>query len=107
MPYDTEAARFAELLKEHDSKARADQLVNLSLEHFRAGRFEQSIDVAKQAVAIDPRSAEAYNNMAAAYNSLGRWSDGIEAAKKALTINPGFQVAKNNLAYAEAKLAGK
>jgi tetratricopeptide (TPR) repeat protein len=56
-----------------------------------------------------PDFAEAYNNIAAAYNSMNRWEDGIHAAQEAIRLKPDFQLAKNNLAWAVSqrqKVAG-
>jgi len=54
---------------------QADAFLNQSLEHYQAGRFQESINAAKQVLALNPKSAEAYNNIAAAYMSkIGRAS---------------------------------
>jgi tetratricopeptide (TPR) repeat protein len=85
--------------------ANADQLVNLSLHHFQRGSYGECIDTARQALALRPDYAEAYNNMAAAYAARGDWDDAIQAAHAALRLNPALQLARNNLAWAEREKA--
>jgi Flp pilus assembly protein TadD len=79
-------------------------LVVLSDQMYRARRYPQALAIAQRAVSIDPQSADAYNNMAAAYNALSRWDDGARAATEAVRIRPGFDLAINNLRFAEERL---
>jgi len=58
------------------------------------------IDAANHALQLKPDYAEAYNNIAAGYQSLGQWDDAIRASQQALRLNPNLQIASNNLAYA-------
>jgi tetratricopeptide (TPR) repeat protein len=69
--------------------------------YHQAGQYWQSIGAAQEALRRRPDYAEAYNNIAAAYESLGMWNQAIEAAQEALRIRPDFQLASNNLAWAE------
>jgi len=80
-----------------------DGLINLSLLYYQERRYSDCIRTAKQALERKPDSAEAYNNIAAAYNSMGLWDDGIQAATEATRLKPDFQLAKNNLQYAIAQ----
>ena len=57
------------------------------------------------ALVVDPSSAEAWNNIAAAHAGLHEWSLAIAAAQKAVALKPGFQLAKNNLAWARGEKA--
>src|SRR5262249_22064087 len=97
-PHDAEAQRYAAVAQ--SAKATPEQYLNLSLHHYRNGRFEECIKAAKEALGLRPDYAEAYNNIAAAYQSMQRWDDAIAAAKEALRIKPDFQLARNNLLYA-------
>lgn len=74
-------------------------LVNLSLSLSHAGKYGESVAAARKAVALDPRSAEAWNNIAAGEEALGHWDEAIDAARQAIALRPDFQLAKNNLAW--------
>ncbi len=79
---------------------RPDELLNLSLSLYQAGKFEESIRAAQAALQIDPNYAEAYNNIAAAYSALRRWDESIAAARQALRLKPDSTLARNNLNWA-------
>ncbi len=78
----------------------AGEYVDLSLALNRQGRYQDSIAAARQALELDPNSAEAWNNIAANDEALHRWDEAIAAAGKAVALRPDFQLAKNNLAWA-------
>lgn len=79
----------------------AADLINRSLALNQQGKFEESIAAARAALRLDPGSAAAWNNIAAANEALHRWDDSIAAAQQALRLQPDFQLAKNNLAWSE------
>jgi tetratricopeptide (TPR) repeat protein len=81
----------------------ADDYVNVSLAHYRAGRYEECIQAAREALKLQPDYAVAYNNIAAAYSAMANWDAAIAAARAALNIQPAFQLALNNLAWAESQ----
>jgi len=58
--------------------------LDLSLKDYQVGNFEASIAAAKQALKLRPNYAEAYNNIAAAYNSMAKWDQGIQAGLEAV-----------------------
>jgi protein O-mannosyl-transferase len=78
----------------------AEILLDLSLHQYQAGRYDDCIASAKKALQIRPDYAEAYNNIAAAYNAMAKWDEGIYAAREAVRLKPDDQLAKNNLAWA-------
>jgi tetratricopeptide (TPR) repeat protein len=78
----------------------ADTFLNESLALYRMGKFDDSIQAAREALKLRPDYPAAWNNIAAAYNSLGKWDDGIQAGQQAVRLDPNFQLAKNNLAWA-------
>ncbi|MDE1160662.1 MAG: tetratricopeptide repeat protein [Acidobacteriaceae bacterium] len=80
-------------------------LIDQSLGFYRTNDFAASITAAKHAVALDPRSAEAWNNIAAGNAALHHWDAAIVAAQHAVALNPGMQLAKNNLAWAQSQKA--
>lgn len=79
--------------------------IDESLRLNRAENYEQSIAAAREALRLDPRSAEAWNNIAADDEALHRWDEAIPAARKAIALKPDFQLARNNLAWSLAQKA--
>ncbi|MDF2431971.1 MAG: hypothetical protein JWP44_1602, partial [Mucilaginibacter sp.] len=75
----------------------AEKYTELSLLNYQAGRYQQCVDAAQQAVILNPRLAEPYNNMGIAYTKLKQYDKAAVALKKALMLKPGFTLAKNNL----------
>jgi tetratricopeptide (TPR) repeat protein len=113
-PGDTAAIKFqalaqaaerdlANAVQQFSAASTPEQLVELSLRLYQAHKYPECIHAARQALELRPNFAEAYNNIAAAYNSMGLWDDGIKAAQEAVRLNPQFQVARNNLVYATAQ----
>ena len=85
------------------SNRTADDWLNASLLDHQAGQYLRSIQDAEEALRLRPDYAEAYNNIAASYESMGRWDQAIAAAQTAVRLKPDFQLAKNNLAWAEGQ----
>lgn len=82
--------------------------VNLSFALNQQGRYEQSLEAAQSATRLDPHSADAWNNIAAADEALHRWDEAIQAAQQAIALRPDFQMARNNLAWSlQQKVAAK
>ena len=77
----------------------ADYWVTVSLRQYRAGRYQESIAAAREALKRKPDSFEAYNNIAAAYSAMGVWDLAIQNVGESLRINPNFELAQNNLAW--------
>jgi protein O-mannosyl-transferase len=90
-----------------DAANSISALVEESLRLNLAGAYPQSIAAAKRALALNPRSAEAWNNIAADDEALRRWDDAIAAAREAIALKPDFQIAKNNLAWSLAQKGAK
>ena len=55
--------------------------------------------LARAALAVDPKSASAWNNIAVSFMGLNRVDDAFEAAKEAVALDPNMQLAKNNIAW--------
>jgi tetratricopeptide (TPR) repeat protein len=70
--------------------ATAADFINESLQLNEAGRYSESIAAARQALRLDPNSAEAWNNIAANCEAMHRWDDAISAARKAISLKPDF-----------------
>ena len=80
--------------------ATALDFLNLSFKLYQAGRFADSIAAGTASLKLEPNSAAAYNNRAAAFASLRLWDSAIADAREAIRLKPDFQLAKNNLAWA-------
>jgi tetratricopeptide (TPR) repeat protein len=80
-----------------------EDFLTLSLNYELAGRHEDCINAAKQALKLRPGYAEAYNNIAAAEQSMGHWDEAIKASTEAVRLKPDFQLAKNNLAWEQSQ----
>lgn len=83
----------------------AEYYLALSQWQFQGGRYQLCIDAAREAIKLNPRLAEAWNNVAVGYEALGQYDSAIENARNALAIKPDFELAKNNLKSALAKKA--
>lgn len=81
----------------------AAALINASLAAYQAGHYQQSIDLARQALRVDPHSAEAWNNVGAGYGAMGQWDLGIAAEQQALALSPALAIAANNLRWFESE----
>ncbi|MCC6390591.1 MAG: tetratricopeptide repeat protein [Bryobacterales bacterium] len=77
--------------------------LDLSLQYYRAGRFEDCVTAARHALQLRKDYSGAYNNIAACNNALGRWDEGIAAAREAVRLHPASQLARNNLAWAVSR----
>lgn len=85
--------------------ADAASALQLSLEHYQAGRYQDAITAAEAALAADPNSGEAYNNMAVAYLGLRKYDEATRAAEEAIRLNPDLQLAENNLKWIQEEKA--
>jgi Flp pilus assembly protein TadD len=83
----------------------ADAALLESLHHAQAQRFPDCITAARRAIELNPRSAEAYNNVGYCSGAMGKWDEGIEQMRKALQLRPDFPLASNNLAWMESERA--
>ena len=73
--------------------------LNQSLAHYQAKRYQEAIDAARAALAVDSKSAAAWNNIAVSFMGLNKVDDALQAAKEAVALDPNMQLAKNNLAW--------
>jgi protein O-mannosyl-transferase len=87
----------------HGPTPSADYWVETSLIQYRRGNYQACIEAARQALKIKPDSAEAYNNIGAAYAGMRQWDLAIESEHEALRIRPKLEISKNNLALYTAE----
>lgn len=74
------------------------------LDAMHAGNYDKALQLWQQALARDPHSATAANDIGVAYMMKHRPSDAIPWFNKAAALDPGLQLAKNNLAWANSEL---
>lgn len=98
-----DAARQNQATQDHlvqsASPANVNNLVQASFVLHQGGRYAESDAAAREALALDPNSAAAWNNIAANAEASHHWNEAIEAARKALAIQPDFPLARNNLQW--------
>jgi tetratricopeptide (TPR) repeat protein len=83
----------------------SDALINLSLQQYKEGKYEECIATCNMVLLNDPTNANAYNNICAAYNMLKEWDKAKAACAKALQFNPNHPSAPANMKWAiEQKL---
>ena len=82
----------------------AEAYLNLSLQRYQEGRFNDAIVASRKALELRPSYAEAWNNLGAAYNASGQFEKGASACQKALELKPDFVLARNNLQFAQERL---
>jgi tetratricopeptide (TPR) repeat protein len=99
-PSDPEPRRRLALLQSRKAGPSPEDYLARSLAYHQAGRYQECIRAAEEALRLRPDYAEAYNNIAAAYQSMARLDEAIAAAEQALRLKPDFQLARNNLQYA-------
>ena len=102
-PSDPEPSRRLALLRSRPSGQRPEDYLDRSLAYYVAGRYQECIRAAEEALRLRPAYAEAYNNIAAGYQSMARWDEAIAAAEQAVRLKPDFLLARNNLRYARAQ----
>jgi Flp pilus assembly protein TadD len=90
--------------KQVEANPTAGGYYSLGLIYYQNGRYIESIEANRKAIAIKPDYAEAYNNIAAAYGAMFMWQEEIDASNQALKINPDFGLARNNLNLALSML---
>ena len=79
-------------------------LLALSLQYYQAKRYREAVEVSKAFLEINPRSADAYNNLGVSYAGLGQWGQAIASLEVALRISPDYNLAKNNLVWVRTEM---
>ena len=90
---------IASLENAANSNPTFDNLINVSMAYINNKMPEKSIIPLQKAIAINPNSAIAYNNLGVAYIMMQQYQEGIDACNKALSIDATFQLAKNNFKW--------
>jgi Flp pilus assembly protein TadD len=71
------------------------------------GKLEEAIDRFRQAIRLDPASAEPHNNLGASLGLQGRLDQAIAEFREALRIDPGHVRAGENLRTAMERAAAR
>jgi len=95
------AKQMKEMTKSAMQKPSHESWLNLSLLYYNSSFYYLCIEAAEKALALNPKSANAYNNICSAYNAMNKWDEAIVACEKALTLEPDMVLAKNNLNWAK------
>ncbi|NVB80575.1 MAG: DUF2029 domain-containing protein [Kofleriaceae bacterium] len=82
--------------------AAVAELTRRSLDAYRAKKFDAVVQLSKDALAIDPRAAAAWNNQCAALCELKRWRDAMPICEQAVALAPDSATANANLAWARS-----
>ena len=83
----------------------ADRLLQRSLDHATAGRFEDCVELAERSATLDPKSSRALNNVGYCSGKLGRWDVAVKNLEAAIKLEPASEVAKGNLAWVRQEQA--
>lgn len=73
----------------------------------RAGSWDEAVVHWKSALAQNPDSAAAHNNLAIAYEKKGAWEEARKEYEAALRLDPGNAVIKDNYERFRARLEGR
>jgi len=93
----------AEFQKNISTNPTEQGYLNFSLFYYNEGMYLQCIESAREALRLNPNSADAYNTICSSYNNLRKWNEAIAACEQAIKIKPDFELAKNNLNWAKGK----
>ena len=72
--------------------------------HIEAGRYKYAVECYRKAIEIDPKYANAYNDMGVALDDLGRKEEAVASYKKAIEIDPKYAMTYNNMGFALSNL---
>ena len=82
----------------NDLKPNSYEIINaLGVANNKQAKFNKAIEYYKEAIALDPNKADAYNNMANAYQAIGDLELSFKAYSKALDIDQDYTDAASNL----------
>ncbi len=71
--------------------------LNLGIARQQTGRTDEAISYYRCALAVDPRTASAWNNMGNAFFRRGDVEQAVSCFKKALAVDPAYEQAAANL----------
>ena len=89
------------------AESEATPLVQQSADHYQAGRFEEALNSARQAIEIDERLTDAYTVLGVALSGLERNEEAVSAFQKAIQVSPYNTSAYYNLALQHYQMGYK
>lgn len=87
--------------KASEIKRDADTFNQLGLTYYREGLIDRSVESFREAIGINPRYAQAYNNMAISLFRKGDFKDAFLMFRKAFELEPGNEDFEKNMERAE------
>jgi len=77
--------------------ASSEELYDQAVDCVADGRLDDAIAKYREALAIDPSFADAWEGLSMALADQGRWDEAIVAAKKVVELNPDEQLGYTNV----------
>ena len=75
----------------------SEELYDQAVDCIAEGRLEEAISKYREAVALDPSFADAWEGLSMALADKELWEDALDAAKKVVELNPGEQLGFTNV----------
>jgi Flp pilus assembly protein TadD len=77
--------------------ATSEELYDQAVDCVAAGNIDEAIDKYRQAVALDPACADAWEGLSMALADRAEWEEAIAAALKVVELSPDEQLAYTNV----------
>jgi tetratricopeptide (TPR) repeat protein len=75
----------------------SEELYDQAIDCIAAGNLDEAIDKYKEAVALDPSLADAWEGLSMALADKELWDDAIAAARKVVELTPDEQLGYTNV----------
>ncbi len=75
----------------------SEELYDQAVDYIAEGKLDEAISTYKEAVAVDPQFADAWEGLSMALADKELWDEALEAAKKVVELNPGEQLGYTNV----------
>lgn len=75
----------------------SEELYDQAVDCIAEGQLDEAIGKYKEAVALDPSFADAWEGLSMALADKELWAEAIDAAKKVVELNPGDQLGYTNV----------
>jgi tetratricopeptide (TPR) repeat protein len=77
--------------------ASSEELYDQAVDCVAEGKLDEAISKYREAVALAPDYADAWEGLSMAYADKEMWAEAIDAAKRVVGLNPDEQLAYTNL----------